>query len=73
MLYFALRSRLSIRTIYVSGMSLVFPVLASVGVLEWLKRDAIVSHRAASWSQAGLLFIWAFIYGMLKEEQECVV
>ncbi|OAA65604.1 major facilitator superfamily transporter maltose permease [Niveomyces insectorum RCEF 264] len=47
-LYFLLHIRLSVRTVYVSGLVFIWPVLLLIGVLEALKRSGAIHHQVGA-------------------------
>lgn len=46
--YFIFYTRLSTRTLYVGGLVCIWPVLIMIGVLEVLKRRAVIRHQGGS-------------------------
>lgn len=53
-------TRFGWRTIYLTGLLCMFPVMALVGFLDL----AIASHPNIRWAQSGLLLLWFFMYGI---------
>ncbi len=64
LLYFAIHTWLSLRSVYMLGLTVAVPVLSIIGLLELLSRTGVVGAGShVSWGQAGLVFVWSFVYG----------
>ncbi|KAI8943856.1 hypothetical protein NX059_001828 [Plenodomus lindquistii] len=59
-LSWVLQSRMGRRTIYLSGLVLMVPIMWIVAAIEYAPENPSNSKR---WAQAALLVIWFFIYG----------